>query len=403
MEDRTELARQAADPGTPLTTLQRLAQDHAELRPAIAANPSTYPALLEWLGRLGSSEVDAALATRPDPALPPSIPPRKPAQRPDAGDDDAATDRATEPDEGFRTEVLGATAACPGAATPVAGVPVAERAADGPVAGTARTTRRPGRWALLALAVAVVVGALLWAPGLRGGDEGAVPTSPVATAPTGPGEATAPSSAQAQAGLAALPQTTGCADVAADARVFSAHAGAASADGAWADPAGGDVAITALTGLQQRCDPAYAVAVSDALVADPQSPAALLTTLSATDWVAPARPAPPGAQERTSFVSPSGNIACTLGADTASCTITEHSFAAPQGCPAGPVTLVVGAGGDARVDCAAPVAGGSGTLDYGQAAAAGRFACTSEQAGVTCWSTLTGRGFSVARAAFSNF
>ncbi|WP_452179831.1 variant leucine-rich repeat-containing protein, partial [Georgenia thermotolerans] len=64
MEDRAELARLAADPATPLATLQELARDHPELRPALALNPSTYPALLEWLGRLGSPDVDAALATR---------------------------------------------------------------------------------------------------------------------------------------------------------------------------------------------------------------------------------------------------------------------------------------------------------------------------------------------------
>ncbi|MPV39181.1 variant leucine-rich repeat-containing protein, partial [Georgenia subflava] len=69
-DDAGELARLAADPRTPLTTLQQLAQEHPELRAAVAANPSTYPALVEWLGRLGMPDVDAALARRAQPAAP---------------------------------------------------------------------------------------------------------------------------------------------------------------------------------------------------------------------------------------------------------------------------------------------------------------------------------------------
>lgn len=60
----TGLPRQAADPATPLETLAELAHRHPELRAIIAANPSTYPDLLEWLGTLGDPEVDAALRAR---------------------------------------------------------------------------------------------------------------------------------------------------------------------------------------------------------------------------------------------------------------------------------------------------------------------------------------------------
>lgn len=60
----TETRRQAADPETPLDVLAELAYQHPELRAAIAANPSTYPDLLEWLGNLGDPEVDRALRAR---------------------------------------------------------------------------------------------------------------------------------------------------------------------------------------------------------------------------------------------------------------------------------------------------------------------------------------------------
>lgn len=55
---------QAADPSTPAATLAQIVQDAPTLRAAVASNPTTYPALLEWLGQLGDPEVDAALAAR---------------------------------------------------------------------------------------------------------------------------------------------------------------------------------------------------------------------------------------------------------------------------------------------------------------------------------------------------
>ena len=57
-------AEQALDPNTPLEVLAAIAQDAPHLRPQIATNPSTYPALLEWLGNLRDPDVDAALRSR---------------------------------------------------------------------------------------------------------------------------------------------------------------------------------------------------------------------------------------------------------------------------------------------------------------------------------------------------
>ncbi len=57
-------AAQAADPSTPLEVLAQIVQDAPHLRPQVAANPSTYPALLDWLGNLGDPAVDAALRSR---------------------------------------------------------------------------------------------------------------------------------------------------------------------------------------------------------------------------------------------------------------------------------------------------------------------------------------------------
>ena len=63
-ESEIYTAQQAADPGTPGQVLADIAALRPDLRPAVAANPSTYPGLLEWLGGLGEPSVDAALRRR---------------------------------------------------------------------------------------------------------------------------------------------------------------------------------------------------------------------------------------------------------------------------------------------------------------------------------------------------
>ncbi|ASR54111.1 hypothetical protein [Cellulomonas sp. PSBB021] len=57
-------AEQASDPSTDLEVLAAIAAQAPELRVHLASNPSTYPDLLEWLGRLGDPQIDAALAAR---------------------------------------------------------------------------------------------------------------------------------------------------------------------------------------------------------------------------------------------------------------------------------------------------------------------------------------------------
>lgn len=63
-ESAEQLRAAAADPQTPLAMLADIAYAHESLRPVIAANPSTYDGLLEWLRELGDPEVTAALDAR---------------------------------------------------------------------------------------------------------------------------------------------------------------------------------------------------------------------------------------------------------------------------------------------------------------------------------------------------
>lgn len=55
---------QALDPATPAIVLAKIAEVAPELHPALAKNPSTYPALVDWLGQLGDPAVNRALAER---------------------------------------------------------------------------------------------------------------------------------------------------------------------------------------------------------------------------------------------------------------------------------------------------------------------------------------------------
>ncbi|MGV9795768.1 variant leucine-rich repeat-containing protein [Gordonia sp. NPDC003422] len=54
----------ASDPRTLPQTLAQMVTYAPALRPFVAANPATDPALLHYLGSLGDPEVDRALATR---------------------------------------------------------------------------------------------------------------------------------------------------------------------------------------------------------------------------------------------------------------------------------------------------------------------------------------------------
>jgi hypothetical protein len=243
---------------------------------------------------------------------------------------------------------------------------------------------------------------------LSGGDDEAPPrpggTSAQAQS-SGSAEAAAPAqdAEAARAALVGLPDATSCSDRAADAGTFTAFTQTASPDGAWADPASGELVVSTLQKLQASCDNVYAISVASTITGDDAAPEVLRTTVTdaGTGWVELVRAAPPGAQELSSFASPSQNIACELG-DSALCTIGEHDFAPPADC-SGPTTIAVPRDGNAGPDCSQPVSGASSVLDYGQSATSGFFACTSEQSGMTCWNMLTGRGFSVARANFQTF
>ena len=113
------------------------------------------------------------------------------------------------------------------------------------------------------------------------------------------------------------------------------------------------------------------------------------------------------------FVTPSGNIACSIYSDSSgvNCEIREHTWVVPAstdgpfGRPCdfnfGGLEFYVSQGKPAKLGCYEGAskfnAPGSKTLDYGQTYSHGAITCDSELSGVTCTDTSTGHFFRVSR------
>ncbi len=145
-------------------------------------------------------------------------------------------------------------------------------------------------------------------------------------------------------------------------------------------------------------------------VSGPSSPASGSSTGASAGASSPAV-ADPGtavADGPASFASPSGNIACTMSADGATCTIANFTYAPPTvaGCT-GTVghVIVLNADGVAAqcVDGPAPAVAPAETpvLEYGHSSTVGPYTCTSATDGVTCVETASGTGFRLARASLT--
>lgn len=136
------------------------------------------------------------------------------------------------------------------------------------------------------------------------------------------------------------------------------------------------------------------------------------TEPSQTATTPPERIEPPAdARDISTFASPSGNIWCDITDEAATCTITEYSFTLPEdptceGGTVGPIVRLID--GDVTTPCslegvgdAAP--GDFGALEYGETTAVGDYMCSSAESGMTCTNLTTGRGFTLARGALTEF
>ncbi|MDN6794938.1 MAG: hypothetical protein L0L69_07780 [Propionibacterium sp.] len=109
-------------------------------------------------------------------------------------------------------------------------------------------------------------------------------------------------------------------------------------------------------------------------------------------------PAPTGAVAATTIVTPSGNIACDLQPDSVTCSIVEQSYAQNglEDCGAQPFALVADATSATRA-CGKTVPGTGAQVPYGTAAVNGNSVCLSDENGMSCWNTVSGQSFALAR------
>ena len=410
---KDELVARAQDPNAELETLHQLAQNYPGLRPYIAANPRTYPALLEWLGTLGDPAVDAALASRN--SQPQSAPSAQSAQSspqlavvsPPGAQHSAPSARSSE----APTQVTLPRSLQPGSA----------------VSGASAISATSSRSAASAPSAFNAAGANTQVDGFQAAGD------PTVSVPTShPAQAMA-SQSPARPVQPALQQT-----FQQSANVSQAQSPVIPAPVQQAPAVAGDDGVFGVGTEDDDSEPPSSFLTSNrillilallvatvlvflatwylsggsgkgsgteapadsgqAAAQDGSSPDAQ----SATTQAAPSAsatptlkaPAPNGAQELSAFDAPSGNITCTLGKDGATCVINKH---AESSCRDKPLIVKIGANGGQSTECGSTFSANGVSLGYGSSAKNSEFACTSTEAGMQCWSQVSGRGFTLSR------
>jgi len=107
------------------------------------------------------------------------------------------------------------------------------------------------------------------------------------------------------------------------------------------------------------------------------------------------------------FQTPSGNIACILGADGAACDIAEYTYQVPPGPECAQhikwgnrFTLDAGKPGAMACHGDTLRVAGEQTLGYGQSLSAGSITCASDPAGVKCTDKSSGHYFQVSKDSY---
>lgn len=358
-QSSTGPAARAADPNTPQVQLHMLAGDHPELRPLIAENPNTYPELLEWLAGLDDPDVNAALARRAghgggiDPAEQNTT--MLPATGPGQGggtDEFSAVQQDRPADYGQSAQPAGYESEYP--------------------QGYAQPQPRPGYYPS-----APAQGAPWQAP------------HPAASYPAGAYPAETEEEPRRRSGgtCAIVFLIILLAVAAVVAAYFLIFGGVFSGD----DDADQD---TVSQGEVQEGEQEQAP--EEEPNAEQSTPAEEDPDAETEEGTT--RPAPEGAQDIPAFTAPSGNINCAMNADELECSILDYSFDTPEDCD-GPARFSLAAE-EAQLGCGETGGAESATLQYGQSASNGRFACVSSESGFECWNTETGSGFFMARQSY---
>ncbi|WP_128772476.1 hypothetical protein [Actinomyces oricola] len=415
-------ARLAADPTTDPTMLHQLAQRSAELWPLIVANPAASPELRDWIHAQAISAATAAAADA-DPVA-------------DPADADVVSPVDIDLSWAPTAEAAGSPymvmpAPQPHEAGPVpppAPIPVRSsypaiepQPAGGRGQGSAWSGMRIALVAVLAVVVAVgggFAGALL-----RGGDDtrasspSGQPSASATTVPSVMGTEASPGAAAGDnaalptatattaTGLTALSNSS-CATASTDASVLVSYGASNSRGATWTTADGENSVILAMADLQSSCGHDYARQVAQTATASGATPA-LTTTLSSYTRTE-ASPAPAGSFTYQYIDTPSKNISCELHEDYVACSILlrDYSAAGQSDCSSSHFSISVGQG-SSQLRCGEQFLGVPGMtfheLQYEQSTTFSNFACTARLTGMTCWNTVTGRGFTISSESYTQF
>ena len=153
---------------------------------------------------------------------------------------------------------------------------------------------------------------------------------------------------------------------------------------------------------------------ASAATAAPSSSAGTAAEQAAHPTAGPILPSGPALPTSTTTYSyqyvdtPSKNISCILSNEGVGCSILERNYASSgmQDCPDREFSIVALAG-RTEVRCGEEDLGQPGdtfhTLEYGETTTFSDYACTSQSKGMTCWNTITGRGFTISRKSLIRF
>ena len=418
---KDELVARAQDPNAELETLHQLAQNYPGLRPYIAANPRTYPALLEWLGTLGDPAVDAALASRgshpqsapsaqssqsaPHLAVvsPPGAQPSAPSARSSEAPTQVTLPRSLQSGSAASgSSALSATSSRSAASAPSAfNAAGANTQVDGFLAAgdptVSDSTFRPAQ------AIAPQSPARPVQPALQqtfqqsanaSQTQNMVTPVPVQQSPAVTGDdgvfgvgtedddSEPPSSFLTSNRILLI-----LALLVATVLVFLAT---------WYLSGGSDKGSAADSGTEAPADSGQAAAEDGASPAPQSASPKASATPSASATPTLKAPAPQEAQELSGFDAPSGNISCTLNDNNLTCVINEH--AKVDSCDSSkPLTVTIDADGNMSKSCGSPFTTKGVSLSYGSSAKHSTFACKSTDKGMQCWSQVTGKGFILSR------
>ena len=110
-------------------------------------------------------------------------------------------------------------------------------------------------------------------------------------------------------------------------------------------------------------------------------------------------PAPSDAQHSNRLTTKTGNMTCSIQRADMWCTVKDQNGGI-AGCHEDQsITVVLGDSGGPVSSCTSKsdYATQGNVLEYDQTITSGDFACTSDSEGTTCWNTVTGKGFFLAR------